>query len=197
QRPGKNPGHRSDHMPTTMAHRSELQRGFSLIECLTVLGLLALMMGMAVPGFQQMIANQTMRAQVDRLHVSLALARTQALTRMDHTIVCSSADGLNCDGSGQWHRGWIVFVDHNRNRRLDPGEALLDRGEAMPEGLQATGPAARSRVRFQHMGYSPGTNLTIRFCDQRGAAHGSALIVSNVGRPRQVSGGLPPGSCSG
>jgi hypothetical protein len=45
------------------------------------------------------------------------------------------------------------------------------------------------------MGYSPGTNVTITFCDQRVPGHTAALIVSNTGRPRQVRGPLREPRC--
>lgn len=170
-------------------------RGFSLFELLVALSVIGVTLGLAVPAFGEMRASQAMRAGREQLLVDLWLARTQALTRQTHTVVCSSADGVDCDRSGHWHRGWLVFVDDNRNRSLDHGEVLLQRGQAMDPGLLAIGPASRSRVRFQQMGYSPGTNLTIRFCDQRGHESASALIVNNVGRPREVSRGLPAGSC--
>jgi type IV fimbrial biogenesis protein FimT len=127
--------------------------------------------------------------------VSLWLARSQAINSMQYTLVCSSADAQQCDGSGHWENGWIVFIDSNRNRQRDPGEAVLDRGEPFNSQLTARSSRSRSKIRYNIMGYSPGTNVTITFCDQRGPAHAAALIVSNTGRPRQVRGSMGEARC--
>ncbi len=170
-------------------------RAFSLLELLLGLSILGLLLGLAMPSFADYRARQEMRSASERLLVSLWLARTRAINGMQHTLVCSSADGQSCDGSGHWENGWIVFVDSNRNRQLDPGETLLDRGEPFNSQLTARSVRSRSKIRYNVMGYSPGTNVTITFCDQRGPAHAAALVVSNTGRPRQVRGPLRAARC--
>lgn len=171
-------------------------RAFSLIELIVSLGVLGILLGLAVPGFADYRAKQAMRSASERLLVSLWLARTEAITGSQHTLVCSSSDGQSCDGTGQWENGWIVFVDSNRNRQFDPAEKMLDRGEAFRTGqLTARSVRSRSKIRYNMMGYSPGTNVTITFCDERGPNHAAALIVSNTGRPRQVRGPLREPRC--
>ena len=76
------------------------------------------------------------------------------------------------------------MVDHNRDRELNADDRLLITENSMLPGLEAKASVHRQKIRFDSTGYAPGTNLSIRFCDERGAEHGKAVIISNVGRPR-------------
>lgn len=102
-----------------------------------------------------------------------------------YTLVCPSESGTGCDAGANWHKGWIVFNDYNRNRELDTSDTLLRYESAMEKEIEATSSIYRKKIRYDTMGFSPGTNVTINFCDSRGHDYGKNLIINNVGRARQ------------
>jgi type IV fimbrial biogenesis protein FimT len=127
-----------------------------------------------------------MSQELNRLSSSINYARNQSIISSEHIILCSSQSFTACDGNSQWHKGWMVFVDVNRNREFDDNDRILLNENSMTGQLQAMASIYRPMIRFDSMGFAPGTNLSIRFCDERGAEFGKAIIISNVGRPRVV-----------
>jgi len=76
----------------------------------------------------------------------LALARSEALTRLAPVALCAR-DGQragHCTGSADWSAGLVMFVDANRDGLRGATEALL-REIAFPSGLQVRGSTAAVR----------------------------------------------------
>ncbi|TDR22715.1 type IV fimbrial biogenesis protein FimT [Marinicella litoralis] len=159
-------------------------KGFTLFEMIMGLCLISILSIYAVPNYRTFKQNSVMTQELNRLVANINYARNQSITLSQHIILCSTETFLDCDGESQWHKGWLVFVDLDRNRKYDNNDQLLLVEHKMKTGLHAVASRYRKLIRFDQMGFSPGTNLTIRFCDQRGAESGKAIIISNVGRPR-------------
>lgn len=88
----------------TLRHRSG---GFTLVELMVVIGLLAVITTLAAPSWVEMRTRNNVRAAVNDFTASLHLARSEAVRLNTAVTVCSSNDGANCTASG-FHLGWIV-----------------------------------------------------------------------------------------
>ncbi len=170
-------------------------RGFTLLEALVVVALLALLLGLSVPGLTGWRARQQLQAQAEDLWNSLMLARAQALLYQQHVTVCAGAGDL-CDPLADWHKGWVVFVDTNRNGVLESGERLLHQRAASPERVRMRGNSAVSR----HIGYgAEGRSESLTGGFQAGTITACAvgqntgwrLIINAVGRPRLEQADVP------
>jgi type IV fimbrial biogenesis protein FimT len=84
------------------------QRGFSLIELLVTITLLAILLAMALPAFSSSRLNTVLRTSSNNLLASAHLARGEAIKRNSPVTLCVSADGVAC-GTGDWSQGWIVI----------------------------------------------------------------------------------------
>ena len=154
--------------------------GFSLIELLIAIAVAAILFGIAVPQFSTVTQNARMISARNGLFTAFQLARTEAITRHVHVVVCASADGESC--GGDWERGSLVFVDANRNRQREGNERLLTQFKADAfRNLAIQG--GRRLTSFGPDGRSGGSNQTLAFCST-GRADGLSLVVSNVGRIR-------------
>jgi len=114
------------------------------------------------------------------IFTAFQLARTEAITRRAHVVVCASTEGERC--SGAWESGALVFVDANRNRQRESSERLLTQLSADDfKNLGVQG--SRSLTSFGPDGRSGGSNQTLAFCAP-GRTDGLSVVVSNVGRIR-------------
>lgn len=163
----------------------KLQKGFTLIELMITLSIASILMGYAIPNYNQLKLNKFIDSERDRLTVSLHYARTYAITHQTYVIVCPSLSGEDCDNQSNWNEGWIVFSDSNRNRNLDGSDKILRFEDAMKSEIKSTSSIYRQKIRYDGMGASPGTNLSINFCDVRGQEFAKSIIINNVGRVKQ------------
>jgi type IV fimbrial biogenesis protein FimT len=99
--------------------------GVSLIELLVVLTISAVLMGMAAPSFNAVLASVRLKTTTALFISHLNLARSEAIKRNSRAVLCKSSDGLQCTSAGGWEQGWIVFHDANDNALVDHDEAIL------------------------------------------------------------------------
>lgn len=161
------------------------QKGFTLIELIITLAIMGILSAYGLPNFYELKLNKQLQSERNRLTGSLQLARSYSVMHQSFVIVCPSLSGNGCDNQSNWHEGWIIFTDKNKNRQLDPEDRLLRHEDAMVKQIQAVSSSHRSKIRYNNIGFSPGTNLSINFCDPRGEEKAIALIVSNSGRVKQ------------
>lgn len=76
-------------------------RGFTLIEALVVLAIVATLGVLAGPSFRQLIGTMQAKSASFDLINDLALARSEALKRNERVRIRPAGDG-------EWSRGWIV-----------------------------------------------------------------------------------------
>ena len=154
--------------------------GFTLIELMISIAVAAILFGIAVPQFSAVTQNARMTSARNGLFTAMQLARTEAITRGVHVVVCASSDGEGCGAS--WSGGSIVFVDTNRNRHRESTERLLT--QFSPDAFKNLDvKGGRRLTSFGPDGRSGGSNQTLAFCTP-GRADGLSVVVSNVGRVR-------------
>lgn len=87
------------------------QHGFTLIELLVAVTLIAILLGLAAPGFREFTRNNRVTAAQNDLVTALNLARSESVRRSRPVSVCATADGANCADAASWVSGWLVFTD--------------------------------------------------------------------------------------
>ena len=158
--------------------------GLTFIELLTTLAILAILATTALPTLRTLLMDNRMNTQINALFTALQYARSLAITRQQHTLMCPSTDQTGCADAVIWQSGWIMFADGNANQRRDTGEPLARVQTQTAPGLTITAGGGRKRIVFQSDGTAGGSNLTLTFCDARGAPQARAIILATTGRPR-------------
>ncbi|MEO6138230.1 MAG: GspH/FimT family pseudopilin [Luteimonas sp.] len=165
------------------------QHGFSLIEALIAMTLIAIGLAIAVPSYSNVAAATHMGTARVALAESLLGSLNHATITETEVVLCSSSDGAACSGSVDWSRGWIAFADIDGNRVRGPNETLLRRQATLEGGTHIRSTAQRTRIVFQpHGGATAGSNVTFTLCDARGPDKATTIVLANSGRMRQ---GLP------
>ena len=175
--------------------------GFTLIELMITIVLVALILGLGVPSFVEFSRNNRMTGAANDLLADLNLARTESVKRHVPVTVCASPDRMAA--TPDWvvknatsFAGWIVFVDDgdpevmqatDGNAWFDPtdGETLLRRHPLLPTGITAKSDAgfityAPSGFPEAVGGVASATRVVI--CDSRGH--------TQVGAGNSAAGGI-------
>jgi type IV fimbrial biogenesis protein FimT len=89
----------------------ERARGFTLLELMTAIAVLAVLAGLGVPAFTNIVRNSQIAAESGNLVTALTLARSEALKRGVRVSVCGAAGAEACSEDADWSAGWLVFTD--------------------------------------------------------------------------------------
>lgn len=162
-------------------------RGFTLIEALVALVVVALLLGLAVPALtsaSEAVHNGSAQAS---LGGSILGAVAHSAATGTEVVLCpGDADG--CRSTIDWSRGWVAFADIDGDRQRGPADTLLKRVEALGGDVHLRSTPGRTRLVFQPNGGNAGSNVTFTLCDGRGAEKAMTLVLANNGRLRR---GLP------
>ncbi|RLQ21449.1 prepilin-type N-terminal cleavage/methylation domain-containing protein [Seongchinamella sediminis] len=118
------------------ARISKITAGFTLIELMIVVVIVAVGMALAAPSFYTTLKNNRLRTEADRIVTSFNLARSEAVKRSVDVVVCASPDGATCSGGPA--DGWLVYADLDQDAVLDPADIPIKVYEALPADYSIT-----------------------------------------------------------
>ena len=122
---------------------SAATRGFTLVEMMVTVAIVAIMLALAAPAMQQFVTQKAVSTSADELVSALRFARSEALKRSSPVSICASKDaaGSGCATSNDLTNGWIIFADRDGNGAYDSGtDELLRVRQNLSK--QVAGPAA-------------------------------------------------------
>jgi type IV fimbrial biogenesis protein FimT len=173
------------------------QLGFTLIEIMIGLGILAVLMGIGVPAYQDFIKNSCLTTTSTSLVSALQTARSEAIKQRANMSVVANADTNDVDGDSNvtevlWDAGWSV---------QDAGGTVIK--QFYKGGCDITTmaeSAGNTTITYAPTGFLnlPAT-VTMRVCDDRNnqqqSSPGREISVSATGRPstdsRYTGAGCP------
>lgn len=101
--------------------RPTAQRGFTAVELMVVVSIIAILTAMAAPSFRPLIERWRVRSATNALESTLYFARSEAYKRGGNIVISRNAVDGNCTSTGNtdWKCGWVVYHDVNRNGNRD------------------------------------------------------------------------------
>ena len=93
--------------------RQGAERGFTLVELMVVISLIAIVTTLAVPSWRALQTRNAIRTLVNDYTLSLYFARSEAVRLNSPVTLCPSNDGATCTDSAL-ENGWVVFVGFPR-----------------------------------------------------------------------------------
>ncbi len=163
------------------------QKGFTLVEMLTVSLIVAVLLGIGVPSYRYFGNQNRMSMEVNSLLSDLQYARSEALREGKRVTACVSTNGTGCTGGTAWGRGWVVYSNPNGVGNPPVGSVLRIRNAFIgttPDTFVSSN--AVSTVTFNREGFASTTagfaTITITLKEKTNSANFTrCLLVSPVG----------------
>jgi type IV fimbrial biogenesis protein FimT len=96
--------------PAGSGRRSRGARGFTLVELMVTLLVLAILLGLAVPSFRDASLSSRLTGYANDLVASVQIARSEAIKRNATVTLCASTNGSSCAEDVGWEVGWIILA---------------------------------------------------------------------------------------
>lgn len=135
-----------------------MSKAFTLIEFLVTLAVAAILLVIAVPGFNSFLQNNKIAANTNKLSASFNLARMEAIKRGLSIGVCASNSAANQCGS-DWSQGWLIFVDRNNDNKIDAYSDIIKIEDNVSKGLNIR--ATNNIVIYENTGFASQFSVTI------------------------------------
>ncbi|OMH28399.1 GspH/FimT family protein [Motiliproteus sp. MSK22-1] len=172
------------------------QSGLTLVELVVTLVLAIILSTLGVQSFEHLFGQSLADSSIYSLRTALALARSEAVSRNASVVLCRQGDlHQNCAGSSargrpDWSRGWLLFVDVDRDKILDTskGDQILREFPALNTSVVLRWNRG-DYVAYQESGRLHSLNGT--FCLRNGSGstdHLRELKIPYTGRVRITSG---------
>jgi type IV fimbrial biogenesis protein FimT len=154
-------------------NRLRLHHGFTLVELLISIAILAILLALAAPSFTNASLPSKLRSVSNSLIGATNLARSEAIKRDAPVRLCVSADGATC-GAGNWNQGWIVVS----------GAIVLHSEPAAPTGFRVTPAGGSTALIFQPTGLAATADVfTVCRANPTVGSQERTVSISAIGRP--------------
>jgi type IV fimbrial biogenesis protein FimT len=168
------------------------QSGFTLIELMVVVALVAILAMLATPSWTEIQTRAALRIAVNDFTASLELAKRRAPFLNTAVTVCPSSDGINCTDT-PYELGWIVRTGPQANAA---NQVILQ--DVLPRQnfrLDTTNPANRRFTFLQNGRLASNFNgATLEACPAD-AGYASRTRMLTINRTGQITFSTP-GACT-
>jgi type IV fimbrial biogenesis protein FimT len=158
-------------------------RGFTLVEAVTCLLVVAVLLMVAVPAWSNVMARSHAASARSALLSTFTASISHAAIAGSEVVLCPATSG-DCLDSWDWSGGWIAYADIDGDRHHDAGETLLRRQPPLDDDIRLLTSKGRKHLVFQPNGGNLGSNVTFTLCAGHGGKSASTLVLSNGGRLR-------------
>jgi len=171
--------------------------GFSLVELLAIISIVAILAAIALPNFSATIKSERDTSQINSLLDGLSLARSEAIKYGNPVTIC--AGNSNACAAASWTDGWIVFYV-----TPPPGAttSTIRVFPAISSNNTLTSSGGNSFTFLSTGMLNPAIASTFIVCDSRGRHYGRLIDLLTSGRAEtapktgyKIDGVTALGSC--
>lgn len=169
--------------------------GFTLVEFLIVLVVMAVLTGAVLPALGRFIEDLLAEQKTSALRASIRLAREEAMRRGEWVSLCARAadslgGGRQCAPVGveEWSEGWLIFVDRGTRGMFDAEDELIQVHQIFIPSIRIYGSS-------HHLSYAPtgiainaASNFRLLGRTESAELRAKTICVSKTGKMRATTG---------
>ena len=171
-------------------------QGFSLLELMVALAVVAILVTVGLPGFAAMTRQNCTVTSANAMLSVLIAARSEALKRDRSVSLCKTVDGSACStvADSGWDRGYLIYLDDNGNGRHDATEPLL-KVEMPLSSCASISSASGYANALSYDGLGRAVRLgNFRVVAKSDSSYERRVVIGPCGRPRICNPAVTPGS---
>jgi type IV fimbrial biogenesis protein FimT len=160
------------------------QTGFTLIELMMVLVVVAILLAIGIPSFRELIMNNRITTATNDFASALSVARIEAVKRGTGMVVVATSGG---GSSNEWGVGYTVSVwnDDNDDEVVDSGEIAgtpFRTFQALNSDITFDASGGTTQISFLSTGvYNSAATQTFTLCDSRTGETGRQFTLALTG----------------
>jgi len=174
-------------------------RGFTLLELVMTLAILAVLITLVAPSFQNMILNSRQTSANNEIIRAIHVARSEAAKRAV-TLNLSAIDASS--SSNEWGKGWRLWEDKDGNGNYtSANDDEIMAYTNVPDGITIDSNSSTARIKFSPTGHITmldassnevsNTSEYFKICDSRTGETGKKITFTAVGQPTTTSISCP------
>lgn len=190
--------HASQYTSRSGRLQASARSGFTLIELMITIAVMAILLGVAVPSFNDAVLGSKLGSYANNFVASVNMARSEAIKRNVKIMLCASSDGTNCTASGGWEYGWVVkckTADNVHCNAAGPNWLTIYRQQALPNGLKISETSAKREIEFDPTGVGA-TSATLTVCRASPSVGAQERVIKVSSTGRASVSKTTTGSCS-
>lgn len=157
--------------------------GFTLVELMVTLAVLAIVLTLGVPSFTTFIQNSRLITGANEFATALSLARTTAIKEGAGAVIQAPTTSPS---SNEWGQGFTVSVwtDADNDNVVDSGEVgvAIRTFKALDATVTLDSTTGVRTIAFVHTGQLTGTTaLLFNLCDSRTGETGRQFTLNAIG----------------
>lgn len=169
---------------------AERRRGFTLIELMATLAVMAILTALALPSFNGPLVGMRLSANASEFVDAISASRSEAQRMRSVVVICPRSTTGTCDSAAaNWNAGWLIFVDSDGDGNYGATETRVRVHEPL-DSRTTMAEATMAKIRIDPTGATIGITTgfrTIKLSDSSSTSVARYVVLGRAGRARVLT----------